>query len=225
VAGTDLRIATPSGELRIESRLVGRTNAYNVAAAVAAALALGIGREAIPAGIESLEGVPGRTELIDCGQRFAVVVDYAHTPDALEKILEMLAELPHRSIITVFGCGGDRDRTKRPIMGRIAAERSDRVVATSDNPRSEKPEAILAEIEVGLRQGKAAWSVEVDRRAAIEAAITAAGPGDIVLIAGKGHEGTQVIGNRKLPFDDRKVAREVLTQLGAVPGGRGARRE
>jgi UDP-N-acetylmuramoyl-L-alanyl-D-glutamate--2,6-diaminopimelate ligase len=214
VVGTDLSLATPRGDLRLQSRLIGRPNAYNVLAATAAALALQIEPEQVRRGIEALEGVPGRMERIDRGQPFTVVVDYAHTPDALEKAIQTLSELPHRRLFTVFGCGGDRDRTKRPVMGRIASTGSDVVIATSDNPRTEDPEAILAEIEQGLRQGKAQCSARSDRRGAIRSALENAEAGDIVLIAGKGHETYQVVGKSTLPFDDRQVAREILAELG-----------
>ena len=218
IAGTDLRLATPRGELRVSSRLIGRPNAYNVLAACSAGLALDLEPDVLRRGLESLEGVPGRMERVDCGQPFTVVVDYAHTPDALEGALLTLAELPHRRIITVFGCGGDRDRAKRPVMGRIAATRSDVVIATSDNPRSEQPERILAEIQAGLDQGGAERHVMPDRREAIAAALERAELGDIVLIAGKGHETYQVVGDRSFPFDDRDVARRVLTGLGNTRG-------
>src|SRR5439155_27264874 len=154
VDGTDLRVGTPKGELQLATRLIGRPNVYNVLAAVCASVSLGLELEHIKNGIESLQGVPGRMETVDCGQSFTVLVDYAHTPDALEKALETVLQLPHHKIITVFGCGGDRDKTKRPVMGDIAGRLSDIVYATSDNPRSEDPKQILAEIESGLQQGK-----------------------------------------------------------------------
>jgi UDP-N-acetylmuramoyl-L-alanyl-D-glutamate--2,6-diaminopimelate ligase len=157
-------------------------------------------------------------ERVDCGQSFSVIVDYAHTPDALERTLGTISSLPHRRIITVFGCGGDRDKTKRPVMGEIASRLSDFVVATSDNPRSEDPARILSEIEPGLRAGSAGYRLIVDRREAIGDAIRRAEARDVVLIAGKGHEDYQVIGARTLSFDDRVVARELLTQR-LNPGG------
>ncbi len=214
-AGTDLTIGSPVGELRFRSRLVGRPNACNVLAAAAAALSVGLGIDAIGPGIGSLQGVPGRMERVDAGQPFLVVVDYAHTPDALEKLLETVRSLPHRNLITVFGCGGDRDKSKRPLMGEIAARLSDRVIATSDNPRSEDPRAILAEIEPGLQKGLARHEIVPDRRLAIRAALAEADEGDAVVLAGKGHENYQVIGAQVLPFDDRAVARElILERLG-----------
>jgi UDP-N-acetylmuramoyl-L-alanyl-D-glutamate--2,6-diaminopimelate ligase len=211
--GTDMVIGSPMGEIRLRSRLVGRPNAYNVLAAAGAALSVGFDAEAIRRGIESLEGVAGRMERVDAGQPYLVIVDYAHTPDALAKLLETVRSLPHKRLTTVFGCGGDRDRTKRPIMGEIAARMSDRVIATSDNPRSEDPLEILLEIEPGLKKGPAGYEMLADRRAAIAAALTGAGEGDAVVIAGKGHEAYQVIGSQVLPFDDRAVARELILNL------------
>jgi UDP-N-acetylmuramoyl-L-alanyl-D-glutamate--2,6-diaminopimelate ligase len=142
-------------------------------------------------------------------------VDYAHTEDALKKILETIAQLSHKKIITVFGCGGDRDRAKRPVMGFVAGSLSDLVIATSDNPRTEDPRQILAEIEGGLMNGKALYTLIVDRRAAIREALSLAAEGDVVLIAGKGHEQYQVLGSKVIPFDDRAVAEEILRQLAA----------
>jgi len=154
--------------------------------------------------------VPGRMELVKEGQDYTVIVDYAHSPDSLDNLLKTVSQLPHKKIITVFGCGGDRDRTKRPIMGEIAVEKSDFVIATSDNPRSEDPLAILAEIEPGLRKGPARFKIIPDRREAIESAVAMANPGDAVVIAGKGHEDYQIIGKQVIPFDDRKLAAELI---------------
>ena len=217
---TKLRVATPRGELHITSHLLGRPNTYNILAATGAALGLGLDPNVIQDGIEALRAVAGRMELIDCGQPFTVLVDYAHTEDALKKILETIAQLSHKKIITVFGCGGDRDRTKRPAMGFIAGNLSDLVIATSDNPRTEDPRQILAEIEDGLTKGKALYTLIVDRRAAIREALSLAAEGDVVLIAGKGHEQYQVLGAKVIPFDDRAVAREILQQLAADGGQR-----
>ncbi len=216
---TDLRIALPKGELHLRTRLVGRPNIYNTLAAAAAAVYLGIEPEFIRRGIEALEGVSGRMELVDAGQRFTVVVDYAHTPDALENLLQTVAALPHRAVITVFGCGGDRDRFKRPVMGEIAVRMSDLTIATSDNPRSEDPVAILREIETGLRKGPHRYEVVPDRRAAIRSALSSAKAGDIVVIAGKGHEDRQIIGTQALPFDDREVVREIILESRKAAGG------
>jgi UDP-N-acetylmuramoyl-L-alanyl-D-glutamate--2,6-diaminopimelate ligase len=208
--GTDLSLETPAGDIRFRVRLIGRPNAYNIMAATGAAVCLGIRREEIRAGVESLDGVPGRMEPIDAGQDFTVIVDYAHSPDSLENLLKTVLQLPHKKILVVFGCGGDRDKTKRPVMGEIATNLSDYVIATSDNPRSEDPLEILKEIEKGLRRGTAAYTIEPDRRRAIESAISMAQAGDAVVIAGKGHEDYQIIGSDVIPFDDRKLAGELI---------------
>ncbi len=208
--GTDLALNTPAGDIRFRTRLIGRPNVYNIMAASGAAICLGIGLDEIRGGVEALKGVPGRMELVDAGQDFTVIVDYAHSPDSLENLLRTVTQLPHEKRITVFGCGGDRDRTKRPIMGEIAASMSDLVIATSDNPRSENPLDILSEIEPGLRKGMAPYKIIPDRRQAIESAVSMARTGDVVMIAGKGHEDYQIIGNRILPFDDRKLAFELI---------------
>ena len=199
-------------ELRgIELKLQGRFNQENAVAAAAAARALGIGEDAIKQGLESVARVPGRFDRVDEGQRFTVLVDYAHTPGALETALDAARELaPTARIICVFGAGGDRDRAKRPLMGRVVAERADVAIVTSDNPRSEDPAAIAAEV-VGDR----ALDVELDRRVAIERALESAREGDVVVIAGKGHEQGQEIGDSKIPFDDAQVARETLRRLKA----------
>jgi len=198
--------------LELETRLRGRFNVENVLGAVAAARLLGIEDEAIARGVRELRGVPGRFEAVDEGQPFAVLVDYAHTPDSLENVLRTARDLAQNRLICVFGCGGDRDRGKRPLMGRIASELADLAIVTSDNPRSEEPDAIIGEIVAG-----AAGDVEVepDRREAIARAIDAAEEGDVVLIAGKGHEQGQQFADRTVPFDDRDVAREALRRLGA----------
>ena len=198
--------------LELETRLRGRFNVENVLGAVAAARLLGIEDEAIARGVRELRGVPGRFEAVDEGQPFAVLVDYAHTPDSLENVLRTARDLAQNRLICVFGCGGDRDRGKRPLMGRIASELADLAIVTSDNPRSEEPDAIIGEIVAG-----AAGDVEVepDRREAIARAIDAAQEGDVVVIAGKGHEQGQQFADRTVPFDDRDVAREALRRLGA----------
>jgi UDP-N-acetylmuramoyl-L-alanyl-D-glutamate--2,6-diaminopimelate ligase len=209
-------IMTPWGPLESRSPLLGRPNAYNVLAATAAALSLGIDTRTIEAGLAALESVPGRFEQVNAGQPFLVAVDYAHTDDALRSLLATARALlpPGARVITVFGCGGDRDRTKRPLMGEAAGSMSDLVVLTSDNPRSEDPLAIINDALPGLQKTGARYHLEPDRRKAIELAIGAARANDIVLIAGKGHEDYQVIGAQKLPFDDREVAREVLANRG-----------
>jgi UDP-N-acetylmuramoyl-L-alanyl-D-glutamate--2,6-diaminopimelate ligase len=192
----------------------------NCLAAAAAAHALGCSIEDIQTGLNSLSGVSGRLENVDAGQDFTVLVDYAHTDHALENVLKSIRTFSgNRRIITVMGCGGDRDRTKRPRMGRVAAELSDHVVITSDNPRSEDPMAIVRDILAGL-EGRTNFEVEVDRRKAIRAALSAAGPTDIVLVAGKGHEPYQIISGVVVPFDDRIVVREEIGKL-QTGGGRG----
>jgi UDP-N-acetylmuramoyl-L-alanyl-D-glutamate--2,6-diaminopimelate ligase len=197
------------GELDL--KLPGRFNIENALAAVAAARALGIGEKAIKQGIEAVERVPGRFDRVDEGQPFTVFVDYAHTPGALETALEAARELGRGGrVICVFGAGGDRDRAKRPLMGQVVSELADLALVTSDNPRSEDPAVIASEVVDGLD-----LEVELDRRRAIERALELARPGDVVVIAGKGHEQGQEIGGRKLPFDDRQVAREALRRLGA----------
>jgi UDP-N-acetylmuramoyl-L-alanyl-D-glutamate--2,6-diaminopimelate ligase len=197
---------------------VGRHNVHNILAAVGVGLAQGVPLEASAAGVAALKNVPGRFERVDAGQPFTVVVDYAHTEDALYRLLTTAQTVRTGRIITVFGCGGDRDRGKRPKMGRVAARYSDVVVVTSDNPRTEDPDAIIREIlpgvEAGLREaGHGRYLVHADRRAAIAEAIRLARPGELVLIAGKGHEDYQIIGKEKHPFDDRVVAREAIEAL------------
>ena len=201
-----------AGGIELETRLRGRFNVENVLGAVAAARLLGIDDDAIAYGVRELRGVPGRFEAVDEGQPFAVLVDYAHTPDSLENVLRTARDLAQNRVICVFGCGGDRDRGKRPLMGRIATELADLAIVTSDNPRSEEPEAIIAEILEGTGSEAA---VEPDRREAIARAVADAGEGDVVVIAGKGHEQGQQFADRTIPFDDREVAREALRRLGA----------
>jgi UDP-N-acetylmuramyl-tripeptide synthetase len=211
---TRFRARTPRGDLDVSTPLLGRFNVENLLAALGGALALGLDPEAALRGISSVAGVPGRLERVSAGQDFTVVVDYAHTDDALKNLLETIRELKPRRLITVFGCGGDRDRTKRPLMGAVAARLSDVAVVTSDNPRSEPPESILEEIQKGMNGGRRAERhAIVDRREAIVRALEMARPGDAVVIAGKGHEAYQVLRDRTVPFDDRQIAREVLTRL------------
>jgi UDP-N-acetylmuramoyl-L-alanyl-D-glutamate--2,6-diaminopimelate ligase len=201
-----------AGGIELETRLRGRFNVENVLGAVAAARLLEISDDAIAYGVKELRGVPGRFEAVDEGQPFAVLVDYAHTPDSLENVLRTARDLAQNRLICVFGCGGDRDRGKRPQMGGIATELADVAIVTSDNPRSEEPETIIAEI----LEGAADAEVEPDRRDAIARAIGEAGEGDVVVIAGKGHEQGQQFADRTIPFDDREVAREALRRLGAA---------
>jgi UDP-N-acetylmuramoyl-L-alanyl-D-glutamate--2,6-diaminopimelate ligase len=199
-------------DIDVETRLHGRFNRENILAAVAISRLLGVPAPPIEEGLARLPGVPGRFEAVDEGQPFTVLVDYAHTPDSLANVLRTARELTAGRLICVFGCGGDRDRGKRPEMGRIAAELSDLPIVTSDNPRSEDPQAIIDEILAGMAGDP---EVEPDRRAAISKAIEAAEEGDVVVIAGKGHEQGQEFVDRKIPFDDREVAREALRRLGA----------
>ena len=196
--------------LPAQLKLRGRFNRENAVAAATAARALGIGDDAIRHGLEAVELVPGRFEAVDEGQPFTVLVDYAHTPDALATVLEAARELARGRVICVFGAGGDRDRDKRPLMGRVVDELADVALVTSDNPRSEDPAAIAADVVDGLD-----LDVELDRRRAIERAVDVAEAGDVVVIAGKGHEQGQEIAGRKLPFDDREVARQTLRRLRA----------
>jgi len=217
--GTRFHVDSPAGSFEVKTPLLGRFNVSNLLAAFGAALALGLSPEKALLGLRAMKGVPGRLERVDAGQDFAVVVDYAHTDDALKNLLETVRELRPRRVITVFGCGGDRDKTKRPLMGAVASRLSDVVVVTSDNPRSEPPESILEEILRGMngrRNGER--HVIVDRREAIARALEMAGPGDAVVIAGKGHETYQVLRDRTIPFDDRQVARHVLGRLGLRSG-------
>jgi len=201
-------------ELTVTTRLVGRHNVSNALAAAGLGLAAGVRPEAVETGLSALASVPGRLQPVDCGQPFTVLVDYAHTPDALATVLRQLRPLVRGRLIVVFGCGGDRDRAKRPLMGRAVAEGADRLVMTSDNPRGEDPEAILDEIDAGLNDEQRERTVRrVDRREAIGWALARARDGDLVLLAGKGHETTQTIGGRVAPFDDVEVAREVLWSL------------
>ena len=215
VSGIDCTVDTPVGKIEVHSKLVGRTNVYNILAAVGAAVALGLSRELIARGIEQLTAVPGRFERIDAGQPFLVVVDYAHTDDALRNLLATAKDLnPAGRIITLFGCGGDRDRTKRPLMGEAVGRGSDIVVLTSDNPRSEDPLLIINDAIVGLQRTKAKCLIEPDRKRAIEIALDEARPGDTVLLAGKGHETQQTLRDRTIPFDDREIARSILRHRG-----------
>ena len=209
LSGTSLTVVHAGGRLRIASPLLGRFNVENLLAASAAGLSLEIASADVAAGCAAVARVPGRLEPVEAGQPYTILVDYAHTEDALKRLLLAVRELSDKKIVLVFGCGGDRDRGKRAPMGRIAGALADIAIATSDNPRSESPEAILAEIEAGLiAAGATKYLKIVDRREAIRQAIELANPGTIVVIAGKGHETSQVIGDRELPFDDRLVAAE-----------------
>lgn len=213
-AGVRFDLVGEAWSVPVHSPLLGTMNVYNILAAAGAAVSYGIAPETIAAGIAACRAVPGRFERVDEGQPFLVIVDYAHTDDALRNLIAAARALEPRRIITVFGCGGDRDRAKRPLMGQAAGEASDFVVLTSDNPRSENPLDIINDALVGLRRTDTPHRVEPDRAAAIRIALVEAGPGDIVLIAGKGHESYQILKDRTVPFDDREVAREILRSFG-----------
>lgn len=217
--GTRFDLVTPQGEIALWSPLIGRVNVYNVLAASTAAYARGCSFDEISRGIDQCKRVPGRFETVDAGQPFVVAVDYAHTDDALRNLTSLGREFVSRSkpkgrVITVFGCGGDRDRTKRPLMGEVAGRGSDFVIVTSDNPRSEDPIAIINDAVPGVLKSGVKYALEPDRRRAIAMAIDQARSGDIVLIAGKGHEKTQTTREGVFPFDDVEVAREELAKAG-----------
>jgi UDP-N-acetylmuramoyl-L-alanyl-D-glutamate--2,6-diaminopimelate ligase len=212
LTGSRFSVRTPEGEtVQVRSPLRGRFNVYNVLGAFAAARALDVPADVVVAAVAQADQAPGRLEPVEEGQEFAVLVDYAHTPDSLENVLVAARGLTDHRLHVVFGCGGDRDRAKRPLMGEIATRLADRVIVTSDNPRSEDPEAIIEEILMGAVPGT---DHEVDRREAIARTIAGAEPGDVVVIAGKGHEqGQEFEAGRKLPFDDVTVAREALREV------------
>jgi UDP-N-acetylmuramoyl-L-alanyl-D-glutamate--2,6-diaminopimelate ligase len=219
--GTRFDLVTPEDAIPIFSPLIGKVNVYNILAAAGAAYARGCKPDAIAGGISHLSRVPGRFERVDCKQPFTVVVDYAHTDDALRNLTSLAREFVQQAkqkgrVITVFGCGGDRDRAKRPLMGEAAGRGSDFVVLTSDNPRSEDPLAIINDAMVGLQRSGVMYKVEPERKTAIALAIREAGPSDIVLIAGKGHEKVQVTREGSIPFDDVEVARQVLRDAGYI---------
>jgi UDP-N-acetylmuramoyl-L-alanyl-D-glutamate--2,6-diaminopimelate ligase len=216
--GTNFRLQTPHGAAEIRSQLVGKVNVYNMLAAAAAAMARGGDLNAVAQALTQAKSAPGRFERVDCGQPFSVVVDYAHTDDALRNVTAvardfMVAQKKPGRVITLFGCGGDRDRMKRPLMGAAAGEGSDFVVLTSDNPRSEDPVAIMDDALPGLVKTASRYVAEPDRRKAIALALSEAQPGDIVIIAGKGHEKTQTTREGVFPFDDVDVARSLLRQM------------
>ncbi|MHB8845661.1 MAG: UDP-N-acetylmuramoyl-L-alanyl-D-glutamate--2,6-diaminopimelate ligase [Nitrospirota bacterium] len=204
--------ATPIGGIAVASRLVGSYNVQNILAAVGLGIALGCSRGSIEDGIRRMPPIPGRMEMIDAGQPFGVIVDYAHTEDSLAALLSAVREMTRSRVITVFGCGGDRDRTKRPRMGTVALRGSDLVIVTSDNPRTEDPLAIIAEVEAGMAGGATPYLVIPDRAEAIRTAIGRAAKGDMVVLAGKGHETYQIIGEVKHHFDDREEARKAVAE-------------
>jgi len=211
IKGTQYRLCTPIGEIDVNQKLVGLFNVYNSLAAASAAISQQFDLETIKAGLEKNIRVAGRFELVDRGQPFSVVVDYAHTPDGMEKVLELAKNLNPKRVITVFGCGGDRDHEKRPVMGKIADQYSDTVVLTADNPRNEDPEQIIDQIVQGMRNKS--YHRIIDRREAIEFAIQQAQPGDIVMIVGKGHETTQTLNDRTIHFNDVEEVEKILEKL------------
>lgn len=215
-SGSAISVQGPFGQLDIKLQITGMFNVYNVLGAMGAALAENVRPEIIQKALEQFKSVPGRFELVDEGQTYSVIVDYAHTPDGLENILKTAQQIAKKRIIVVFGCGGDRDRTKRPIMGGLAVQYGDVVLATSDNPRSEDPYAILDEIEEGIKnklQGEKIYEKIPDRRQAIKRALGLAQKDDIVIIAGKGHETYQILKDRTIHFDDREIAREYIREM------------
>ncbi len=222
-SGLSFMAQTPKGKVQVSSKLVGRINVYNILAAIGAAQALGLSNQIIEAGIRNLESVSGRFQRIDSGQPFFVVVDYAHTDDALESLIRTARELnPKGRIITLFGCGGGKDRTKRPVMGEVAGRLSDLTILSNDNPKTEDPLKIISDIVVGVQKTNGKYMIEPDREKAIGLAIDQAHEGDIVLLAGKGHEDYQILADRTLKFDDREQARRALRERGYdQPPGRG----
>ncbi len=220
-SGATFLLESPEGTEQVTSHLAGEVNILNLLAALAASHARGVLFEDLVASVPNLNPVPGRFQLVDAGQPFTVIVDYAHTDDALCNLTALARQITAQNakrVVTLFGCGGDRDRTKRPRMGKAAGEGSSFVVATSDNPRSEDPLAILAEVEPGLKSTGTQYTIEPDRATAIRLALQAAEPGDIVLLAGKGHEKEQILNGRTIPFDDAEVARAALKDLGFENG-------
>jgi UDP-N-acetylmuramoyl-L-alanyl-D-glutamate--2,6-diaminopimelate ligase len=232
ITGLSFPVTMPSGTLMARSPLMGRHNIYNILSAIGIGTALGLSADVIALGIKNMKAVPGRMEKVDEGQSFSVFVDYAHTEDALLRLLEAVREVAPKRVITLFGCGGDRDRTKRPKMGKAALKGSDIVVVTSDNPRSEDPEAIIREVEAGMAEEgvrmssanarpeaasrKKPYFVIPDRGEAVEIVVRMAKPGDVVVLAGKGPEDYQIIGDRKIHFDDREAAREAIRKYRRV---------
>lgn len=209
--GTSFGLVLPSGRVEVRLQMPGRFNVANALAAAAAAHVMEIDAGAIAEGLAGHRSVPGRFERVDAGQPYTIIVDYAHTPEALQNVLTVARQLKPRQLICVFGCGGDRDPDKRPKMGRIATENADFTVVTSDNPRSEEPAEIIAQITAGVAGDR--YTVEADRRVAIETALRMAEPGDLVLIAGKGHETYQIFADETIDFDDRRVAAELVSEI------------
>jgi UDP-N-acetylmuramoyl-L-alanyl-D-glutamate--2,6-diaminopimelate ligase len=213
--GIQLTLKFPAGRLSMESRLLGKPNLYNILAAVSAALTLSVPLPAIKAGIAAVKGIPGRFERVENDRGYHIFVDYAHSDDALRKLLETAKELCQARIILVFGAGGDRDKTKRPRMGKAAGEFADWSIITSDNPRSEDPHAIISEVEAGLKEtGTEKYEIEPDRKKAILKALQIGREGDYILVAGKGHEDYQILGENIISFDDRLVIKDLLQEMG-----------
>ncbi|EDL62461.1 UDP-N-acetylmuramoyl-L-alanyl-D-glutamate--2,6-diaminopimelate ligase, partial [Bacillus sp. SG-1] len=209
--GSSFTMVTPSERIKMDIQLAGRFNIYNVLAAAASANISGVPLKNIKAALQSINGVSGRFEQVEAGQDFSVIVDYAHTPDSLENVLKTIETITDENVIVVVGCGGNRDRTKRPIMAEIACKYGDQVVFTSDNPRNEDPNAIIADMTTGLKHTN--YIVIIDRQEAINHAVSLAGKGDVVLIAGKGHETYQIIGDAVTSFDDREAAKAAIKRL------------
>ena len=209
--GASFKIRTSFGNLQIFSRLIGKFNLYNILAAVSLGIAEGIDLSVIKKGIERMEVIPGRLEVVDCGQPFKIIVDYAHTASALKNLLLLAKELSFKRILLIFGCGGDRDKRKRPLMGAIAAKFTDFFIITSDNPRSEEPASIIRNVERGIkRRYRKKYRVEADREKAIRQGLALAKPGDLFIVAGKGHETYQILKDTIVPFDDRLMVRKIL---------------
>jgi UDP-N-acetylmuramoyl-L-alanyl-D-glutamate--2,6-diaminopimelate ligase len=213
--GLEFTAQTPNGKVQVSSKLVGRINVYNILAAIGAAQALSLPKEAIEAGIRNLVSVSGRFQRMDLGQPFQVIVDYAHTDDALENLIRTARELNSKGrVLTLFGCGGEKDRTKRPVMGEVAGRLSDLTILSSDNPRSEDPLKIISDIVVGLQKTSGKYLIEPNREKAIALALDEARAGDTLLLAGKGHENYQILADKTLEFDDREVAMRLLRERG-----------
>jgi UDP-N-acetylmuramoyl-L-alanyl-D-glutamate--2,6-diaminopimelate ligase len=209
-----IRLKTPAGVMSLRAGLLGKPNLLNILAAVATSYDLEIEKAVIERGVELCPPIPGRFEAINCGQAFRVIVDYAHTDDALEKVLLAAQDLAPKRVLLLFGCGGERDRSKRPAMGAVAERLSHYCVVTSDNPRGEDPLAIINEVSAGFQQDSRKCLIEPDRRKAIQIILNMAGQGDVVILAGKGHETYQILGDRIIHFDDREVAKTVLKEMG-----------
>lgn len=210
-SGTQFELCSPGEIATVNMKMIGKFNVYNVLATTVACCLSGLSLKEIIQTVEKIEGVSGRFETVDAGQDFTVIVDYSHTPDSLENVLQAIHEFAEKRVITVVGCGGDRDKTKRPIMAKVAVDHSDIAIFTSDNPRTEDPDAIISDMEKGVPEGS--YIKITDRREAITKAIQEAEPGDIILIAGKGHETYQIIGSNVVDFDDRLVARQAIKEF------------